>query len=146
MSIKESGGEIKENKALPKARKTATDALQDSKDKFNEIKESFDSNTITRVQTQLNLLSNKLISASSVEEYTQILQDATVLKAFLKASKKLNRNFLSKTERINGNSTDDVKKIKYENSGKDTGFFSQNSPEDEREENEDSFIEDLLRD
>ncbi|MEK7514663.1 MAG: DUF5667 domain-containing protein [Patescibacteria group bacterium] len=128
----------REIKALVKAEKIATTALENSKEKYEDLKESLDSDTKMAVELQLNLLSAKLEGAQEVMEYTEVLRDTTVLKAFLKASKKLNRNLFSRPEkRGGGDGNDDV----------DTSTSSQKSSKNsDMEEEHDSFTDDLLRD
>ncbi len=93
-----------QTKALLKLQKSAKSALSDAQDAFGDVKKSLDASTTLKINTEFSRIGAIVNATSSTSaSLTGALKDATVLKAFLKASKNLKVNFFSH-ENSNSNS------------------------------------------
>lgn len=78
-----------------KLKKSAASALADAQDAFDLVDGSIDASTTLKIQGELDRIGAAIDAATSTESLTGALKDATVLEAFLKASKNFNRNFFT---------------------------------------------------
>lgn len=131
-----------------KLKNASASALADAQEAFDASKSSLDASTTLAIEAEFVRIGAEIDAATSTASLTGALKDATVLKEFLKASKKFNRNLFHSSSFVPTSPAIETQvQVRTSDSGSDSNRGDSGGGEQEKKQgDDDSFVHNLLND